>query len=104
MTVAPDISANYPDEWGTRMTFTLRNGTVRTTSAAFPRGNPENPVSTAGLEAKFRALVTPRYSPALADQAIAVVRQLPSVRDMAEVFATLNQPAVVRPAWQTGIL
>jgi hypothetical protein len=58
-------------------------------SAAFPRGNPENPVSTTVLEDKFRALVAPRYSRELAESAINAVRQLESCDDMAAAFADL---------------
>jgi 2-methylcitrate dehydratase PrpD len=87
LVVAPDITTRYPAEWGTRLTFTLRDGSVRSLSAAFPRGNPENPVATGTLEEKFRTLVAPRYNPELAEQAIAAVRRLPEERDMAGVFA-----------------
>ncbi len=89
VTVAPDVTAKYPAEWGTRLTFTLKDGSAQTMSAAFPRGNPENPVSTAALEEKFRALVAPRYNPALAENAIQAVRQIESRRDWARAFADL---------------
>lgn len=89
ITVAPDVTAKYPTEWGTRITFTLNDGRRQTMSAAFPRGNPENPVPTAALEDKFRALVTPRYSRVIAEQAIASVRQLDTCPDMATAFSDL---------------
>jgi 2-methylcitrate dehydratase PrpD len=87
VTVAPEVTARYPAEWGTRITFTLNEGKVQIMAAAFPRGNPENPVSTEALEDKFRALVEPRYSRALAETAIQGVHQLERRHDMAEVFA-----------------
>ncbi|MBI1878994.1 MAG: MmgE/PrpD family protein [Chloroflexi bacterium] len=89
VTVAPDVTANYPAEWGTRITFTLSDGRAQTMSAAFPRGNPENPVSTAVLEDKFRALVAPCYSRELAEAAINAVRQLERCGDMAQAVADL---------------
>lgn len=89
ITVAPDVTAKYPAEWGARLTFTLNNGSMQTLSASFPRGNPENPVSTGSLEDKFRALVTPRYSHELAEAAIQAVRQLETCSDMAQAFADL---------------
>jgi len=89
VSVAPDLSARYPGEWGTRLTWRLRDGSAHMLGAAFPRGNPENPVSTAGLEAKFGALVAPRYSPTLVEQALALVRQLPAVPDLAAAFGVL---------------
>ena len=89
VTVAPDVTAKYPAEWGTRMTFTLKDGSAQTMSAAFPRGNPENPVSTAALEDKFRTLVAPRHSPALAEKAIQAVRQIESCGEIRQAFADL---------------
>lgn len=89
ITVAPDVTARYPAEWGTRITFTLNNSSAQIMSAAFPRGNPENPVSTEALEDKFRALVAPRYSHALAEAALQAVHQLERCSDMARVFADL---------------
>jgi 2-methylcitrate dehydratase PrpD len=95
VTVAPDLTTSYPAEWGARLTFTLTDGATQTMSASFPRGNPENPVSTAVLEDKFRALVTPRYDGALAGQAIALVRALDSCADMAAAFSDLTGSARV---------
>lgn len=91
VTVAPDLTARYPAEWGTRLTFTLTDGTTQTMSASFPRGNPENPVSTAVLEDKFRALVAPRYDDMMAGQAIALVRELDSCVDVAAAFSELME-------------
>lgn len=86
VTVAPDITAKYPAEWGTRLTFTLNGGHQETLSASFPKGNPENPVSTAALEEKFRALVGPRYGHPAAEKAIAAVHSLDTCADMATAF------------------
>ena len=58
-------------------------------AAAFPRGNPENPVSTAALADKLRALVTPRYDAATAERAVTTVLALASVPDMSIPFAAL---------------
>jgi 2-methylcitrate dehydratase PrpD len=90
VTVAPDITAKYPAEWGTRLTFSLSDGRRQTLSASFPRGNPENPVSTAALENKFRDLVGPRYSLPLAERAIVTVRELESWADMAMAFSGMT--------------
>ena len=48
--VADNLSAKYPAAWPARVTLTLSNGAILTASADYPRGNPENPVSTAQLE------------------------------------------------------
>lgn len=90
ITVAPDLTAQYPAEWGTRMTFRLNNGSTQTLSAAYPRGNPENPVSTEALEEKFRTLVAPRYGLDKVEAALKAIHQLTEQPDMAGVFNILE--------------
>jgi 2-methylcitrate dehydratase PrpD len=89
ITVAPDLTARYPGEWGTRIAFTRRDGPVEQLSAAFPRGNPENPVSTEVLENKLRLIVAPRYGAGVAERAIGAVNGLERCHDMATAFAHL---------------
>lgn len=85
--VAPDLTARYPARWPARVALTLADGTTVEGGADFPRGNPENPVPPAVLEEKFRGLVTPGYGAALAERAIAAVRELEQWHD---VRARLN--------------
>jgi 2-methylcitrate dehydratase PrpD len=89
VTVAADLTAKYPGAWPARVTVTLRNGTAITQSADYPRGNPENPVSTAVLEQKFLSLVEPVYGPATAQRALDAWRSLETCADMAEAFSNL---------------
>ena len=89
ITVAPDLTARYPAEWGTRVTFTRRDGSVDVLTSAFPRGNPENPVPTEMLQDKFRRLVSPRYGAAVAERAVAAVAGVERCPDMARAFADL---------------
>lgn len=90
VSVAPDLTDRYPAEWGTRICFTLKEGKRERLSAAFPRGNPENPVSTSSLEDKFRSLVAPLYSEPLADEAIRAVHRLTDCEDMAQAFSNFT--------------
>ena len=85
--VAPDLTARYPARWPARVALTLADGTALSGGADFPRGNPENPVPPAVLEGKFRGLVTPGYGAALAERAIAAVREIEQWHD---VRARLN--------------
>ncbi len=87
--VDPGVTARYPAEWGTRTTFTARDGSSVQLNAAFPCGNPENPVSTAVLEAKLRDLVVPRLGPSTAEHAILAVNGLEQCSDMATAFSDL---------------
>lgn len=81
--VDPALSARYPERWPARVTLHLTDGTTVAGSADYPRGNPENPVPRATLEAKFRDLITPRYDAALANHVIAAVRDLDRCPDVA---------------------
>jgi 2-methylcitrate dehydratase PrpD len=89
VTVANDLTAQYPAAWPTRITVRLRDGTVLRGASDFPRGNPENPVSTEVLEEKFRALVVPRRGGGVAERALAAVRGLDRCDDMATAFRDL---------------
>ena len=87
--VDPLLSAMYPERWPARMAIELRDGSVVSGDADFPRGNPENPASTDELEAKFRGLVEPSFGLCSTERAIHLVHNLSSVADMATVFGSL---------------
>jgi 2-methylcitrate dehydratase PrpD len=86
VSVAADLSAKYPAAWPARLRIRLVDGTVLTCAADYPRGNPENPVTTQELEAKFRLLASPRYGPEVTARALTAVQTLPGCDDLALVF------------------
>ena len=61
VTVKPELTAKYPEAWPARVSVRLENGNVLRGASDYPRGNPENPVSTEALEEKFLALVGSRF-------------------------------------------
>lgn len=87
--VADDLTAKYPAAWPTRLAIELTNGTALRGAADFPRGNPENPVTTEELEAKFVALIAPRFGAEVAQRGIALVHSLDASDDMATLFPDL---------------
>jgi 2-methylcitrate dehydratase PrpD len=87
VTVADDLTAKYPAAWPARVAITMEDGLTFHASADFPRGNPENPVSTDVLEEKFRTLVEPRLGAAAVDAALSAVRSLEDCPDMCGIFA-----------------
>ncbi len=89
VTVSPVLTAKYPVAWPTRVSITLQNGDVMTASSDYPRGNPENPVSTEGLEAKFAALVGARFGHETALRALRKLHALDECEDMALAFSDL---------------
>jgi 2-methylcitrate dehydratase PrpD len=88
--VRDDLTNGYPARWPTHVTVTLKDGTVERGMNDYPRGNPENPVSTADLEAKFFDLVRPRYDEAFAARALDAVRSLTDAADVRTVFDALT--------------
>jgi len=87
--VRDDLSARYPARWPTRVRVTLRDGSEESGASEYPRGNPENAVSTETLEEKFLGLVAPRYGDRFAADALKAVRWLGECDDVAAVFAEL---------------
>jgi 2-methylcitrate dehydratase PrpD len=84
--VDPDLTARYPERWPARLTLTLADGTTEERGADYPRGNPENPVAPAVLEEKARALIAPIYGEALAERALAAVRQAEQWTDVRQAL------------------
>ena len=89
VSVADGLTAQYPAAWPARLTITLEDGEVRHGSADYPRGNPENPVSTEELRDKFRELVAPRFGERAACRALQAVEALDSQTDMARAFSEI---------------
>ncbi len=79
----PAAEARYPAEWPSQVTVTLRDGRRASARVANPKGDPENPLSPAEAETKFRGMLagTPfeRSASALIDL-VAALPELPSVR------------------------
>jgi len=84
-----DLTARYPAAWPVRIKVTYRDGHTETREADFPRGNPENPVTTAVLEAKFTSLIGPRFGPFTAQRALEAARSIESCHDVATLFSGL---------------
>ncbi len=95
--VDPTLTAMYPAAWPGRVTLLLKNGETRSAGGDYPRGNPENPVSTAGLEDKFRALVTPRLGDAVTAAALNALNTIESCPDMSRLFRGFSKKTPVAP-------
>jgi 2-methylcitrate dehydratase PrpD len=89
VTVADDLTRQYPAAWPARLTVTLGDGTVLHGASACPRGNHENPVATSVLEDKLAALVGSRIGEATAGAALAAMRALDACPDVAGLVRDL---------------
>lgn len=55
--VDADIDAQYPREWGAKLVVTWKDGTKDELQSAFPKGDPENPLTKVDFIEKFHELV-----------------------------------------------
>jgi 2-methylcitrate dehydratase PrpD len=97
VSVDQDLTQKYPAAWPARVTITLPDGRKVTGASDFPRGNPENPVSTLELEEKFRSLIEPRFGSGTVIAALRALDHLEACEDMAAAFRDLI-PANSEPA------
>jgi 2-methylcitrate dehydratase PrpD len=89
--VADDLTATYPAAWPVRLTISTSSGAVERAASEYPRGNAENPVSTAELEQKFTTLVGSRFGTQTAAAMLNALHSIEQAPDMADLFA----PALV---------
>jgi len=92
VTIDRELTEKYPAAWPARLTITLTDGGKLAGASDYPRGNPENPVTTEQLEAKCRTLIGGRHGSELAERAIAAVREIESYEDMSAVFGDFALP------------
>ncbi len=83
MTVRDDLTARYPAAWPARVAITLDNGVVLRQAYDYPRGHPENPVTTAALESKMHDLVASRFGASVAHRVGDAVGKIRASDDMA---------------------
>lgn len=57
VSVDEEIDAQYPYEWGAKLIVTWQDGTVDELQSAFPKGDPENPLTEDDFIEKFYELV-----------------------------------------------
>ena len=89
VSVDDSLTARYPSAWPARVSVTFDDGTVLSGAEDFPKGNPENPVTTATLEEKFTSLVGLQVGPEVARRALAAVQSVASCRDVSALFRDL---------------
>ena len=89
VTIADDLTRKYPSAWPARLTLTLKYRSVVHGTSDYPKGHPENPVSTEQLEEKFRVLVGSRFGCDTVNRGLRAVHALDSCGDVARLFHDL---------------
>jgi 2-methylcitrate dehydratase PrpD len=75
----------------------LRDGRVLSRQLDYQPGAPENPLSAAEVQAKFRANARPALGDACADELLAVVRSLEEQDDLSAALAPMRASARLSP-------
>jgi len=82
----PDLTAAYPRKWPARVTIRLKDGRTLEGANAYPKGDPENPLSEQELFAKFKGLTEGILPSPRADAIIDRVMGLERMGDVSELL------------------
>ncbi|MCC6533702.1 MAG: MmgE/PrpD family protein [Burkholderiales bacterium] len=95
----------YPDKFPARVTIRLKDGTALQETVLFPKGDPQDPLSAAELEAKFRDNAAACLTSAEADALLDAIYALPkagSVSRLARLLAGAPASKRMLPAKAAG--
>lgn len=87
----PEMEDRYPRQWPARLTVNLANGRVLSQKVDNPKGDPENPLTRAELEEKFRLLITGTGYEEIADVLIEGVNRLERLERVRQLLTPLRQ-------------
>jgi 2-methylcitrate dehydratase len=84
------LTPRYPRGIPNRIVVTLKDGRQHSLEVEFPRGHAGNPMTDGEVEAKFRALVEPRYGKPTADKVLDRCWKFEDVTNVADVLGLLG--------------
>ena len=91
--VDPSLDGVYPRFWPAIVQVETTTGQVYTHRVDTPKGDPENPVTDAELDAKFLLLASGTLSGDDPDRLLSRLRNLDSLADMTQLFADIGDGA-----------
>jgi 2-methylcitrate dehydratase PrpD len=86
----PDLETDFPKKWKAWVTVETTGGQTFTKSIEYPKGDPENPLTTDELEGKFRVLTKPVYSKEKAQAIIEDIKNLDRCEDLKTFISGLS--------------
>ena len=98
--VDPELTKLYPAKFPARVTIATTDGRRLTAMRDFPKGDPQDPLTPAEIEAKFLDNAAARLSSAEASDVVGLVRGLAGVDDLSALYALLARSSQV-PAWKS---
>jgi len=84
------ITESFPKLRAAELTVKMKDGSVITRRVDVPRGMPDNPVSWADIEVKFRSLSAGVFSPAQQNRIIEDIRFMDTADSMAAISSLLS--------------
>jgi len=84
------LNALYPDKFPARVTITLKSGASFQETVLVPKGDPQDPLSAAELEAKFRDNAAAILGAVRAGELLQAIYALPDARDTDALSALLH--------------
>jgi len=85
-----ELDKGYPEQYASIVEVALKNGEIHSQRVDWPKGHPNNPLTRAEWEAKFRRLTTPVISQERSAEIIAMVNRLDEVANIAELARLLQ--------------
>ncbi|HRD74609.1 MAG TPA: MmgE/PrpD family protein [Hyphomicrobiaceae bacterium] len=90
----PALTTLYPAKFPARVTITLADGRTIVRERAYPKGDPQEPLTPAEIEAKFLANAERGLGATAARELLSLIRALPDERE----FSRLGKLLCPRPA------
>ena len=85
----PEFTRRYPDEINCRIEVTTTSGKQLSAHTAYPKGHPNNPMTDAEIDAKFRSLSADLLTAQQCDRALNLLWHLEDQPNLGELFDTL---------------
>jgi 2-methylcitrate dehydratase PrpD len=89
------IEKNFPVEWPSFVKVYLTNGQFFDKYVAFPKGDPENPLTWEELEAKFQSLAARVLPHERCDQIVRSVKDMKSSSVLRNIWKLTSRSAAV---------
>lgn len=90
------LNKHTPGSFPAAVKLFLRGGESREVEVVFPKGHPNNPMSPAEVEAKFRACARARVPPARQERIIGKARELEKLSSVVELMSDLAEEESAR--------
>jgi len=85
-----ELNKLYPDKFPARVTITMKDGRKLQETVLFPKGDPQDPLTAADLEAKFRENAAAMYDADRAGKLLAAIYALPDAKNTDALTALLH--------------